>query len=368
MAIQTNPQFADLAELYLDPLNPRLGRKYTGAKISQAEILEHMEDWKLDELGVSFLENGIFWINEALLVVQEKIEGKFRKVVIEGNRRLAALNYLHRAFNGKPASRKWKDMVEGVSQPNDLFEKIPYLLVDSRKDVEAFLGFRHVTGIEEWDPADKAAYISRMIDESKMSYQEVMRKIGSKTPAVRQHYIAHQLLLEIDKSTDIPDENFESRFSVMYLSLRTPGVEEYLALNMRAEPVEVKSTVPKIDNMKLRNFAEWIFGDEDKEPVFKDSRKVDLFGHILRNPKSLSYLEESENPSFEIAVQLSGEDELEVEGFLKAASENVQMALTRAHRFKTSKPVIDAANDLAVDTRQLLMIFPEAKSIICSDD
>lgn len=48
MAIQTNPQFANLAELYLDPLNPRLGRKYAGAKISQAEILEHMEDWKLE--------------------------------------------------------------------------------------------------------------------------------------------------------------------------------------------------------------------------------------------------------------------------------------------------------------------------------
>lgn len=368
MAIQTQPQFAAIEELYLDPLNPRLGRKYAGSKISQEEILELMEDWKLDELGVSFLENGTFWINEALLVVVEKIDGKPRKVVIEGNRRLAALNYLQLAFSGKPASRKWKDMVEGAECPPQLFNKIPYLIVDKRKDVEAFLGFRHVTGIEEWDPADKAAYISKMIDESKMTYQEVMRKIGSKTPAVRQHYIAHQLLLEIDKSTDIPDGNFESRFSVMYLSLRTSGVEQYLGLNMRAEPDEVKSSVPKINGKNLKHFAEWIFGNEDKEPVFKDSRKVDLFGHILKHPKSIAYLEESENPSFEIAVQLSGGDELEVEGFLKAASENIQLALTRAHRFKESQPVVDAAKDLALDASQLFMIFPEAKSIICKTD
>jgi hypothetical protein len=368
MAIQTQPQFTDLEELYLDPQNPRLGRKYAGTKISQEQILELMEDWKLDELGVSFLENGTFWINEALLVVEEKVDGKLRKVVVEGNRRLAALNYLKSAFGGKATSRKWRDMVEGASYPDNLFKKIPYLLVDQRKDVEAFLGFRHVTGIEEWDPADKAAYISRMIDESGMTYQEVMRKIGSKTPAVRQHYIAHQLLLEIDKSTDIPDSNFESRFSVMYLSLRTSGVEQYLELNMRADPDEVKSSIPKIDGNKLKHFAEWIFGNEDKDPVFKDSRKVDLFGHILKHPKSISYLEESENPSFEIAVQLSGGDELEVEGFLKAASENVQLALTRAHRFKDSQPVIEAAKDLALDTKQLLMIFPDAKAIINSSD
>ena len=256
-------------------------------------------------------------------------------------------------------------MVDGVTCPENLFTQIPYLLVDERKDVEAFLGFRHVTGIEEWDPADKAAYISRMIDEGNMTYHEVMRKIGSKTPTVRQHYIAHRLLLEIDKSTDIPDENFESRFSVMYLSLRTPGVEKYLKLDTKAEPDEVKLSVSNIDNVKLQHFAEWIFGNEDKDPVFKDSRKVDLFGHILNHPESVAYLEDSKNPNFEIAVQLSGGDELEVEGFIKLASENVQLALTRAHRFKESKPVVKAAKELAVDAKQLFDIFPEANSIVC---
>ena len=368
MAIHTNPQFASIEELYLDPFNPRLGRKHSGSKISQDEILEIMEDWKLDELGISFLENGKFWINEALLVVEEEIAGNKRKVVVEGNRRLAALNYLQLAFSEKPTSRKWRDMVEGVTCPADLFTKVPYLLVDERKDVEAFLGFRHVTGIEEWDPADKAAYISKMIDESNMTYQEVMRKIGSKTPTVRQHYIAHRLLLEIDKSTDIPDENFESRFSVMYLSLRTTGVGKYLELDTRAEPKEIKRSVSNIENTKLQHFAEWIFGNEDKDPIFKDSRKVDLFGHILNDPEAIAYLESFKNPNFEVAVQLSGGDEIEVEGFIKSASENVQLALTRAHRFKKSEPVVKAAKEFAVDAKQLFEIFPEANSIVCDED
>ena len=49
-----------------------------------------MRNWVLDELAGSYLENG-FWQHEALLVVKEELCGKERLVVVEGNRRLAAL-------------------------------------------------------------------------------------------------------------------------------------------------------------------------------------------------------------------------------------------------------------------------------------
>ena len=70
-----------------------------------------MEDWNLEELAVSFLESGVFWIQESVLVIEEPLYGKVRKVVVEGNRRVAALNYLRDAFADKPSSRKWRDTV-----------------------------------------------------------------------------------------------------------------------------------------------------------------------------------------------------------------------------------------------------------------
>ncbi len=96
--------------------------------------------------------------------------------------------------------------------PKDLFKRVPYLLVDSREDIEAFLGFRHVTGIEEWRPAEKAEYIAKLIDKGN-DYKTVMRMIGSKTQSVRQNYISYRLLLQIEEAADIPEENFEDRFS-----------------------------------------------------------------------------------------------------------------------------------------------------------
>lgn len=59
------------------------------------------------ELAVSFLESG-FWPQEGLLVVRENLYGKPALVVVEGNRRLAALQLLSDAARGRPTTRKWE--------------------------------------------------------------------------------------------------------------------------------------------------------------------------------------------------------------------------------------------------------------------
>ncbi|PJF20517.1 MAG: hypothetical protein CUN56_15770, partial [Phototrophicales bacterium] len=152
--------------------------------------MDMVSDWTLDELAQSYLENGGFWLHEALLVVNEELYGATRLVVVEGNRRLAALKYLNDAYQGNPASRKWQEISESAEPPPNLFTEVPYILVNSREKIQAFLGFRHVTGIKQWDADEKAYFIAKLIDEQEMTYTQVMRQIGSKTPAVRRHYIA----------------------------------------------------------------------------------------------------------------------------------------------------------------------------------
>ena len=108
MAIQNKIDYCDLSDLYLDASNPRLGRQNTERKLSQEKVLDAMKDWTLNELAFSFLESG-FWPQEALLVVEELIKGQKRLVVIEGNRRLAALKLLKLAFDGNPGSKTWRE-------------------------------------------------------------------------------------------------------------------------------------------------------------------------------------------------------------------------------------------------------------------
>ena len=159
MGISTELQYATLDDLYLDAKNSRLGRHQANTNLSQDEVLDMMSEWVLDELAVSYLESG-FWTHEPLLVVEEQVDGEQRLVVVEGNRRLAALIYLRRAVDGHEVSKKWRLLVEGVDVPKELFVKIPYIHVGSRQDIESFLGFRHVTGIKQWHPEEKAQYIA----------------------------------------------------------------------------------------------------------------------------------------------------------------------------------------------------------------
>lgn len=359
--IHNEIKYAKLEDLYLDPLNPRLGRENTGHKVKQSAVIKLMESWKLDELAISFLENN-YWPHEALLVVVEKLYDKQRLVVIEGNRRLAALKLLERSIEGSPVSSKWKEIAESGKPDENLFKRIPYILADSRADADAFLGFRHVTGIEEWNPAEKAEFIAKLLNQG-LSYDEVRRKIGSKTPTVRRHYIAFRLLRQMEEQGDkIALEEVESRFSVLYLSLRTDGVQKYLHINIKADPKAAHRPVPAKYKKQLVNFARWLFGDEKSPALFTDSRNVDKFGAILESNEAVDYLERNPNPSFERARQIAGGDELELSNLLLAASDNIQQVLAIVHRFKESKRVIAAVSKLRVDAQELFDKFSTEKS------
>jgi hypothetical protein len=367
MAVDTEIKYASVNDLMLDPMNPRLGRSNTRPDLSQAKIMDLMKDWTLDELAVSFIDSG-FWPQEALLVIKERLYGRPALVVVEGNRRLAALKFLNQAVHGDNVDKKWRELVEEKRPAKRLFDRVPYFEIDSRKDVEAFLGFRHVTGIKEWKPAEKAEYIAKLVEEG-MQYQEVMRKIGSKTATVRQNYISYRLLLQMEDQDNISIKHVEDKFSVLFLSLRTDGVQKFLDIDIRAEPDAARRPVPKDHLKNLEKFALWLFGDDKRPPVVKDSRQVDDFGRILESKKAVDYLERTTRPSFDIAYQLAGGDEPEVIRQIDQAADSLEAALSRAHLYAKSKSVRTATERAGRDALQLLSLFPDLlKQLLAEED
>lgn len=367
MAVKSEICYTSVDQLMLDPLNPRLGRGNIGPEVTQATILSLMRDWTLEELAVSFLESG-FWPQEALIVVREELYGKEALVVVEGNRRLAALKFLKRASDGEKIDRRWREIVDEASPAAELFDHVPYIEVETRKDVEAFLGFRHVTGIKEWKPAEKAEYIAKLIEGSKLTYAQVMRKIGSKTPTVRQNYISYRLLLQMEDQEKISIAHVEDKFSVLFLSLRTDGVQRYLDIDIQADPDEARKPVPDEKLKELTNFALWLFGDNKRQPIVRDSRQVDQFGRVLLSKKAVEYLERNPRPSFDVAYSLAGGDEPEIVRLVEEAADNVEAALSRAHRYAKSKKLRKAAQRLGEDALQLASLFSGLRDELCDHE
>jgi hypothetical protein len=348
----------------LDPKNPRLGRHNIASGMLQPAILDVMMDWSLEEIAVSLLESG-FWPQEALIVVKEVVPGKRTPglVVVEGNRRLAALKMIARAKAGESVPSKWKELVRGY--PAAAFERltqIEYILKPTRKDVLAYLGFRHVTGIKEWNPAEKAEFIAKLIEEEGLTYEQVRKRIGSKTPAVRQNYISYRVLLQMEnQAEDVDVGKVEERFSVLYLSLRTKGVQTYLDIDIEADPESAEKPVPKSKLDQLTNFAKWLFGTGDQDPLIADSRQVDNFGRILESPSAVDYLERNDSPSFAVARRLAGVAESEVADHVERAADELGEALKAAHQHKSSKRLQNAVRRVGLDALQLLEIFPTVK-------
>ncbi len=370
MAISEKIEREKIENLYLDANNPRLGRRLIEKKPGQEEILRWMvAEGVLDELAVSFLESG-FWTQEALVVVDQKMGRKKELVVVEGNRRLAALKMLFKAYRGEKVGKSWAETAS-TATPSRMqkLERVPFVRADSRKEVQAYLGFRHVSGIKEWNPAEKAEFIAHLIDDQKLSYQQVMRRIGSKIPTVRQNYISYRILLQMEEqSEDISIKNVEARFSVLYLSLRTNGVQQYLDIEIQAEPDKVKRPVPRKRLKELANFACWLFGSEDRKPIVRDSRDTDKFGTILESPAAIEYLERTETPVFDTAYRIAGGSEAETARHIERAADEVEEALGTAHHHKKSKRLQTATQRLGRDVLQLLRLFPKIKSELLSED
>ena len=368
MNVNTELQYAGLDTFYLDAKNPRLGRFQSNRNPSQEEVLDLMRNWVLDELAGSYLESG-FWEHEALLVVEEELDGKERLIVVEGNRRLAALIYLRRAINGNPISKKWGLLVENREVSGELFDRIPYIQVETRETIEAFRGFRHTSGIKQWYPLEKTRYIGRLIDEQNMTYKEVALKIGYYTSTIRHYYISYRLILQIEDSLDgFSFEDADSQFSVLYHSLRNGTVQEYLNIDSSADPHEAQTPVPKKRLDALAHFARWLFGTQKQPPIFIEPWRIDDYAKILESPEAVQYLENSERLNLDYALQLSVDNESKCVQLLREAAANIKLVMSGIHRYKGTPEIQRAVERLVMDYKELSDQLPDPKKEHLSDD
>jgi hypothetical protein len=351
-------EYKELSEFSLDPRNPRLGRSIQAREMAQDEVFDRMRDWSLEELATSFLESG-FWAHEAVLCVNEELHDGEHLVVIEGNRRIAALKRLKKTYDGEDTSKKWLEIIDGVDEPEDLFNEIPYIHLTKRSEVDAFLGFRHVTGIKEWAPPEKAQFIAKLINENGLSYQDVMRQIGSKTPTVQRNYIAYSILMQMEETEGLDVKKVEGKFSVLFLSLARTDVRAFLGVNKKfnVEPSQVNPPISDehIDNLK--DYSRWLFGDNENAAVVTDSRQVDKFAKVLASAEGLDYLRSVSRPSLEKAFVIAGGDEEELYELITTAAYNVEESLSSIHHHVEDERLVRIVKRLSKNMVQLNKIF-----------
>ncbi len=368
MAVSPKIEFKSIDDLKLDPRNPRLGRAEVAKGLSQDSVLEILKTWSLFELAQSMALHG-YWPQEALLVVEEEVDGKPGLVVVEGNRRLAAAKLLLAAKNGAPINNTWAELAKSADDGVvSSLKQLPVVRADARADADAFLGYRHVTGIKEWHPAEKAEFIAHLVRNRGMSYQEVANTIGSKGKVVGRNFVTYQILMQLEEN-ELSEEvaAVEERFSVLFLALRNSHIRSFIGLKDDLPPKDAIAPVPtdKLDN--LADLVGWLFGSKRRQKVVRESRQVEHFAFVLSNPDAIQYLRTSPQPQLDFAYRIAGGEGADVADLLETAAYSIEQALSVLQHHAEEKRVVDAAQRLARDVRQVANTIPAIKATLCPD-
>jgi hypothetical protein len=245
-----------VADLYLDPRNPRLVA-HSG---SQKELLAVLwRDFAVHEVAISIAANG-YWEYEPLLVTRES----GRLYVVEGNRRLAAVKLL--LDEAERVRVGATDLPEVANSRRDELVNLP-VLERPRDQVWQYIGFKHVNGPQAWQSYSKAQYIGWVHNELRIPLEDIADTIGDAHDTVLRLYRALMILEQAEREQLWNREDrYKSHFSFSHLSTGVnsySGIQKYLGL--AGPPADVPNPVGKKYLPQLQELMIWLFGSRSQQ-------------------------------------------------------------------------------------------------------
>ncbi len=299
-----------VSDLRLDPDNPRLPEDMQGAE--SQHILEYLHDTAvLEELIQSFADNG-FFEHEPLVVWDDpSVEGY---VVVEGNRRLAALSILLQLEVAQDA-----EIAADLEEPLDperlsQLRTIPCYVVESRDAVHRFLGFRHIGGLKTWPSESKARYILVEIEKLNASgfdgnpFASLGRRVGTNAQGIRPLYLALKILHFAKSEFGIDVHAVSSRrFGVWMRCMSAPLLMQHIGFTSPGEgaPTSVSAVedrLQRIDGPNLREVIGDLTPERGGKALLRDSRDISTYSAVLASEHAHGVLRSTND--FELAAEV----------------------------------------------------------------
>lgn len=299
-----NAQKMAVEMLDFDTENPRFTPDKKPSDSSDIAVISSLAaSADLSELIQSISTSG--YINIEPLVV---IERSGRLVVLEGNRRLAAVKALRDPEVAKAARLATPSMEPRVRATLD--ELLVYR-VSTENEARDLLGFKHINGPQAWDAFAKARFAAKWLDsehvkkqagQTYLTLQDIAGRMGDQHMTIHRMVVAHYVLEQANRNQlyDVADRKKRSfSFSHLYTALSYEEFTKYLGMvrpERTADPD--RDPVPSNKFDELRNLLTWLYGsrERDVEPVVR-SQNPDLgrLRAVMASPAAISILVERKN-------------------------------------------------------------------------
>lgn len=228
---KTREDVLPLSSLLLDPNNYRFqddddyvqadeGRFHEPAV--QQRAFNRLRNEGLTELKSSITSNGFLTFERLVVRPYAAVDGLY--VVVEGNRRVAALSWIN------------QDHDAGVATDQsllDLLEAIPVLVLDgdSGEDLAlrlSLMGIRHVGGIREWGAYQRAKLVTELRDDFGLETGEVAGRLGMTAHEVNRRYRAFKALRQMEQDEEYADFAEPDMYPLFHEAITATNIKEWL--------------------------------------------------------------------------------------------------------------------------------------------
>ena len=165
------------------------------------------------------------------------------------------------------------------------------IIYPNREALNAYLGFRHITGPRPWRPEAKARFIGKLLRDGE-SIDAVVRRIGSNHRTVRRFAEAHAIFTQA-RDAGLSVDEVEKGFGVFYNALDQEGVRQYLDLLPQVKVDTLPDSPVKQQHLdNLKTLIELLYGDQENGfgRVIAESRELRRLGKVLAHSRARVHL------------------------------------------------------------------------------
>lgn len=342
-----DPDFVSPAELHFDLENPRFVEHEAA---NEEEIIQFLYDHvDVDELIQSILSAGYIDF-EPLIVLRES------KIVVEGNRRLAAL----RLISDQALRTRLKINLPAITPAHELPPTLRVRWVSTRQEARDYIGFKHINGPFKWDALAKAKYAAQWLEEGG-DISAISRTLGDNHNTVRRlvngWYALQQALADGFDLSQISKKNFA--FSHLYTALTRASVRDFL--NLSAEDLSdtpKRNPIPTDHRNDFQQLMSWLYGQEQKgEPTLIQSQNPNLnqLSRVLGHPEAKRML--IANRDLNVAFERVEPAASRFEDALMKAAKQSEDAMGLSGFYDGDATLLRVADGLSRTTRSLLVVM-----------
>jgi hypothetical protein len=273
--------------LSFDAANPRFSGESPAPKKDAEIIAELVETADIAELLQSIAANG--YIDIEPLIVMPSGKGF---VVLEGNRRLAAI----RLLTDETLRRDCAITVPAISKELlRTLNEVTVYPVSKREEARDFIGFKHINGPHRWDALAKARFAADWFKAERshgVTIPDIAQRLGDRHDTVKR-LVNGIFVLDQARKARIFDVSDRSpgrafAFSHLYVALTRPGFQEFLGLpdSWRSND-PVTDPVPKDHLDNLKRVLVWLYGskqDNIQPVVTSQNPHIKQLDEVLQKP------------------------------------------------------------------------------------